>query len=208
MPTPAALLKLVCGCVLLGAGVTLLLLAELGSDGFSTFVYGLAQSTGLPFVVANAVVSLGFILMAWVRGVRPGVGTIAQIAIVGAVVDLGLSTVPAPDELWARSLLGIAALPVLAVGIATYLGSHLGAGPMEAAALAWDPPLRFAWSYNAIQLISAVVGSLLGAPIGAGTIAVVVALGPMVTLAGRLLHLDVHQPGRTSSAEERAQTAS
>ena len=65
---------------------------------------------------------------------------------------------------------------------------------MEAAALAWDPPLRFAWSYNSIQLLSAVVGYLLGAPLGLGTVAVVVALGPLVTLAGRALRLDPHQP--------------
>jgi uncharacterized membrane protein YczE len=194
VPSPARLVKLVCGCVLLGVGVTLLLLAELGSDGFSTFVYGLAQSTGMPFVVANALVSAGFLAMAWARGVRPGVGTIVQIAIVGLVADVGLSTVPAPDELWARTLLGVLALPVLATGIAVYLGSHLGAGPMEAAALAWDPPLRFAWSYNAFQLLSALVGWLLGAPLGVGTAVVVVALGPLVTLAGRLLRLDVHQP--------------
>jgi uncharacterized membrane protein YczE len=180
--------------MLLGAGVTLLLLAELGSDGFSTFVYGLAQSTGLPFVVANALVSAGFLAMAWARGVRPGVGTIVQIAIVGIVVDVGLSTISTPDALWSRGLLGVLALPVLASGIAIYLGSHMGAGPMEAAGLAWDPPMRFAWSYNTFQLLGALVGWLLGSPLGVGTAAVVLALGPSVTLAGRLLHIDVHQP--------------
>ena len=38
-----------------------------------------------------------------------------------------------------------AAFPVLAVGIAMYLGSTTGAGPAEAAALAWDPPVAFRW---------------------------------------------------------------
>ena len=195
MPSPARLLQLVGGCVLLGLGVTLLLLAGLGSDGFSTLVYGLHLSTGLPFLLVNALVSLTFITAAWVRGVRPGIGTLAQIVVVGLVVDAGLTTLPAPDELWARALLGVVALPVLAAGIATYLGMHLGAGPMEAAALAWDPPVPFAWSYNAIQLLSALTGWLLGAPLGVGTAAVVVALGPLVALAGRLLRLDLRQPG-------------
>lgn len=195
MPPTARLLQLVGGCALLGVGVTLLLLAGLGSDGFSTLVYGLHLSTGLPFLVTSAVVSLTFIAMAWARGVRPGIGTAAQIVVVGVVVDIGLTTLPAPDDLWARALLCVVALPVLATGIAMYLGMHLGAGPMEAAALAWDPPLRFAWSYNTIQLISALTGWWLGAPLGVGTAAVVLTLGPLVALAGRLLRLDVRQPG-------------
>ena len=171
MPSRARLLQLVTGCVVLGLGVTLLLKAELGSDGFSTLVYGTSLAADLSFVVANLAISATFLAMAWARGVRPGVGTLAQIVLVGVVVEAGLATVPAPDPLWARILLVAAALPVLALGIALYLGTHLGAGPMEAAALAWDPPLRFALSYNSIQLLSAVIGYLLGAPLGVGTVA-------------------------------------
>ena len=87
----------------------------------------------------------------------------------------------------------VLAFPVLAVGIALYLGSHLGAGPAEAAALAWDPPVPFAWSYSAVQGGGALVGWQLGAAIGPGTVAVILLLGPVVTLAGRLLRLDIHQ---------------
>ena len=110
-------------------GVTLLLTAVLGSDGFSTLVYGTSLAADLSFVVANLAISATFLAMAWARGVRPGVGTLAQIVLVGLVVEVGLATVPAPDHLWARILLVTAALPVLALGIALYLGTHLGADP-------------------------------------------------------------------------------
>ena len=39
---PARLLLLVAGCVVLGLGVGLLLTADLGSDGYSTLVNGIA----------------------------------------------------------------------------------------------------------------------------------------------------------------------
>ena len=81
----------------------------------------------------------------------------------------------------------------MAVGIAAYLGAHLGAGPAEGAALAWDPPLPFRWSYSAVQGLGALVGWLLGATIGPGTVAVILLLGPGVDLASRLLRLDVRQ---------------
>jgi uncharacterized membrane protein YczE len=51
----------------------------------------------------------------------------------------------------------------------------------------------FKWSYSVVQGGGAVVGWLLGATIGLGTVAVIVLLGPGVDLASRLLRLDVHQ---------------
>ena len=138
------LLQLFAGCAILGVGVALLLTPELGSDGFSSLVSGISLATGLPFVVANLLVSLGFVAVAWFGGLKPGIGTIVQVVVVGSTVSVLLPVLDKPDDLWARGLLLVLAFPVLAVGIALYLGSHLGAGPAEAAALAWDPPVPFA----------------------------------------------------------------
>ncbi len=188
------LVTLFAGCVVLGVGVALLLRADLGSDGFSTLVNGLALHTGIPFVAANLLVSLGFLLLAAVRRVIPGPGTVVQIVVVGLTVSGLLEVLDTPGSLTGQVLMLGAAFPVLAIGIAAYLGSHLGAGPAEAAALAWDPPVPFRWSYGFVQGGGALVGWLLGATLGAGTLAVILLLGPAVDLASRLLRLDVHQP--------------
>ena len=187
------LLQLFAGCTILGVGVTLLLVPGLGSDGFSSLVNGISLSTGLPFVVANALVSIGFLAIAWAGGLKPGIGTLVQIVIVGGTVSLLLPLLDEPEALWARVLVLAVAFPVLALGIALYLGSHLGAGPAEAAALAWDPPVPFAWSYSVVQGGGALVGWQLGSAIGPGTLAVIFLLGPVVALVGRLLRLDIHQ---------------
>lgn len=188
------LLLLTSGCVVLGVGVALLLAADLGSDGFSTLVNGLSRTSGLPFVVANLVVSAGYLLIAASRRLLPGVGTVVQVVVVGLVVSALLPALATPSSYVGRGLLLVVALPVLALGIAAYLAGHLGAGPIESAALAWDPPVPFRWSYGVAQGASAVVGWLLGGTVGVGTVAVVVLLGPLVDLAGRALRLDVHQP--------------
>jgi uncharacterized membrane protein YczE len=186
VPRPALrpLVMLVGSCVVLGTGVAMLLTADLGSDGFSTLVNGCAISSGLPFFVANLGVSFVFLLVAASRRLFPGVGT---------VVDRLLPVLDTPGTVLGQALLLATAFPVLAVGIAGYLGAHLGAGPIEAAALAWDPPVPFKWSYSLAQGGGALIGWLLGATIGAGTIAVIVLLGPAVDLVSRRLHLDVHQ---------------
>lgn len=196
-PTVRPHVQLLVGCVVLGVGVSLLLAPGLGSDGFSTLVSGLSTSSGLSFLVANAVVSLGFVLLAWMRGVRPGPGTLVQIVVVGSVVTILLPHLTPPDDrVLLRALMLVAAVPVAALGVALYLASHRGAGPVEAAALAYDPPLPFAWTYSAVQGGGALVGWQLGAAIGPGTVAVIVALGPSVALVGRALRLDLHQPGQ------------
>lgn len=189
-------LLLVGGSATLGFGVALLLTADLGSDGYSTLVSGLVRATGMPFVFANTIVSLAFVALAWMRGVRPGIGTLVQVVVVGVVVWLLLMALATPDPWWGRGLMLLAALPVIAVGIAAYLGSRTGAGPAEAAALAWDPPVPFRWSYGAVQGGGALVGWLLGAAAGIGTLAVILVLGPLVAATARLLNLDVSQDDR------------
>jgi uncharacterized protein len=185
--------QLLFGCVVLGVGVAMLLTADLGSDGFSTLVNGVSIATGMSFLVANALISSLFLAAAALRRFFPGLGTLVQVLVVGWTVGLLIDVLDTPDGLaWRFALLAVA-LPVVAVGVAVYLGAHTGAGPAEAAALAWDPPVPFKWSYSLVQGGGALVGWLLGATIGVGTIAVIVALGPAVDLTSRLLRLDVHQ---------------
>jgi uncharacterized membrane protein YczE len=179
--------------VVLAVGVGMLLTADAGSDGYSTFVNGLALSLDVSFWLVNLAVGVVLVALAAARGVRPGVGTVAQVVLVGVVISVLLDLWSTPDALAGRVALLVVAFPVLALGIAAYLGSNTGAGPTEAAALAWDPPVPFRWSYSLVQGGGALGGWLLGATVGVGTIAVILALGPLVDLASRFLRLDVHQ---------------
>jgi uncharacterized membrane protein YczE len=171
----------------------MLLLAGLGSDGYSTLVNGIRLATGIPFLVANLLVSVTFIAVAWLRRLPPGLGTITQIVVVGVTVSVLLEVFSEPASLGTRIVVMVLALPVLSLGIAAYLGSQTGAGPGEAAALAWDPPVPFKWSYSAVQISGALVGWLLGAAIGPGTV-ISFLLGPAVDLAARTLRVDTSQP--------------
>jgi uncharacterized membrane protein YczE len=198
---PRRLALVLLGCVVLGVGVGLLLTADLGSDGYSTLVNGVSIATGISFLLANVLISLLFLVVAALRKVLPGAGTVIQVMVVGWTVSFLIDLLETPDGLPWRFALLTAAFPVLAVGISVYLGAHTGAGPAEAAALAWDPPVPFRWSYSLVQGGGALVGWLLGATIGVGTIAVIVALGPAVDLTSRMLRLDVHQG---TAAEARA----
>ena len=191
-------LQLVVSCGILGTGVAFLLEAALGSDGYSSLVNGLTLASGLPFWVLNIVVGAAFIAMAWLRGTRPGPGTVVQWFLVGFVISGGMAAIAPIESIPGRVAALALAFVLMAAGVAGYLASDTGAGPAEAAALAWDPPLPFRWSYSILQGGGALVGWLLGAAIGPGTVLIVVALGPVVDLLRRRFPaLERHTQGRT-----------
>lgn len=179
--------QLVVACTVLGVGVAFLLEAALGSDGYSSLVNGLTIATGLPFWSLNLLVGAVLIAMAWARGTRPGPGTLVQWFLVGFVISGVMALVPPVPSLTGRVGYLALAFVLISVGVAGYLASNTGAGPAEAAALAWDPPVPFRWSYSIVQGGGALVGWLLGAAIGPGTLLVILLLGPAVDLLRRSL---------------------
>ncbi|GAA3528301.1 hypothetical protein GCM10022234_26960 [Aeromicrobium panaciterrae] len=172
--------RLVVSCVILGIGVAMLLIAALGSDGYSTMINGLSIALDVTFWVVNLVVGIVLVAMAWARGLKPGMGTLAQPLVVGFVVSGLLDAFDEPDSMGVRIVLLVLSFPVVAVGVAGYLAVDAGAGPTEAAALAFDPPVPFKWSYSVVQGGGALLGWLCGAAIGPGTILVIFLLGPVV----------------------------
>jgi len=177
--------QLVLACAVLGVGVALLLESALGSDGYSTLVNGITIATGWEFWQLNIVVGAAFIGLAWLRGTTPGPGTLVQWFLVGFVISAGMAAVPdVSSTLW-RVVLLLLAFVLITVGVAAYLASATGAGPAEAMAIAWDPPIPFRWSYNLVQAGGALVGWVLGAAVGPGTVLVFLLLGPAVDLFRR-----------------------
>ena len=174
------LMRLVVSCVILGVGVAMLLIAALGSDGYSTMINGLSIAFDVKFWVVNLCVGVLLVSMAWVRGLKPGMGTIVQPLVVGFVVSGLLDAFDEPDSMWIRIALLVLSVPVVAIGVAGYLAVDAGAGPTEAAALAFDPPVPFKWSYSVVQGGGALLGWLCGAAIGPGTVMVIFLLGPVV----------------------------
>jgi len=172
--------QLFVSCVLLGAGVALLLDADLGSDGYSMLINGLVKVSGIEFAVVNIAVGVLLVALAWLRGRTPGLGTVAQPAVVGVTVSALMPLLPEPSSWGGQSLEFAAAFVLLCLGVAGYLAVDLGAGPAEVAALAFDPPVPFKWSYSVFQFFAGLVGWLCGATFGVGTVVVVLLIGPVV----------------------------
>ncbi len=187
------LVKLNVGLVLFGVGLWLGLIAELGVGPWDVLTGGLSEQLGTPFGRTAIGVSVVVLLVGLAARVRPGVGTLLNVVVIGAVIDLLLAspllTDLADQPLALRlgaTLLGIASV---AAGSALYLGAHLGPGPRDGLMVALHT--RTGWRVGTcralLECTVLVLGVLLGGPVGVGTLLFALGIGPAVQVAFRVL---------------------
>lgn len=187
------LLKLNLGLVLFGTGLWLGLVAELGVGPWDVLTGGLSQQLGVRFGLTAVGVSVVVLLIGLAARVRPGIGTLLNVVVIGVVIDVllatpllsGLDEQPLPLRL-AATLLGIASV---AAGSALYLGAHLGPGPRDGLMVALH--LRTGWRVGTaravLEGVVLLLGVLLGGPVGVGTVLFALGIGPAVQVAFRVL---------------------
>ena len=185
--------KLLVGLVLFGVGLWLGLVAELGVGPWDVLTGGLSRQLGTPFGRTAIGVSVVVLLIGLAARVRPGVGTVLNVVVIGAVIDVLLAT-PLLDGLGERGValrlvvvvLGIA---LAAAGSALYLGAHLGPGPRDGLMVALHT--RTGWRVGScramLEACVLVLGALLGGPVGVGTVLFAAGIGPAVQVAFRVL---------------------
>ena len=179
---PRRLFQLFIGLVLYGATMALMLRAALGLDPWDVFHQGLAEQFGLSIGKVVNLVGL-VVLLLWVPlKQRPGVGTVANVILIGTAMDMTLAVLPPIEGL----ALQIAALvvSVVANGIAgaLYIGAGLGPGPRDG--LMTGLARRTGWSLRivrtGIELTVLGLGWLLGGTVGVGTLLYAFTIGPLV----------------------------
>ncbi|UTT57706.1 YczE/YyaS/YitT family protein [Cellulosimicrobium cellulans] len=181
MSTKRRLVQLLLGLALFGASIAVLVRAGLGLFPWDVLHQGIARATGLPLGVVVVLASV-VVLVLWVPlRQRPGVGTVANVVLVGVFVDLSLAVLPAVEPLPWRIVLLVAGVVLNAAATGLYIGAGYGPGPRDGlmtglAARGW--PLG--WSRLAIELAVLGVGIALGGTVGAGTVVYALAVGPLV----------------------------
>jgi len=185
--------KLLLGLLLFALGVTMTVQAELGLAPWDVLHSAVSQLTGLGFGTASVITSVGVLLLAMALGTRPGVGTVLNTLLIGAVIEalLRIGFAGSADQ-WpwvARLLLLVGGLAVIGVGSALYIGAHLGSGPRDSLMIAVHRRLRapILLARTLTEGTAFALGWLLGGAVGVGTVVSVLLIGPMVQLGFRLL---------------------
>ena len=121
--------RLVAGLVLCGLGIAFMVAADLGLAPWSVLDQGISGHTGIPIGTVSIIVG-ALVLAAWIPlRERPGLGTVLNVVLIGATIDLALLVLDTPGSLAAR--LAYLAIGVFLWGPGTglYIGAGLGPRP-------------------------------------------------------------------------------
>ena len=181
--------RLLIGLGLYGAAIALMVRAHLGVGPWDVLSQGVAGVTALPFgVVTNGIGAL-LLLVWWPLRQRPGIGTLANVLLVGSSAQAVLDVTGPVDGLVAQATLFAAGMVLLAVATGVYVGAGLGAGPRDGLMLGLHRRLGLPiWlARTLVEGTALLAGWLLGGNVGIGTVVFAVGIGPLCGLTVRLM---------------------
>ena len=178
-------LLLFLGLAPFGFGDALVVQSNLGNGPWTVFAQGLSIKTGLS--LGWATFYTGFVvLLIWIPlRERPGFGTISNIVIISATIQIGVDIFPLQSTLIggvASALLGIA---LVGIGTALYITCGLGSGPRDGAMTGIHnrTGIRVGRVRMGIEVTVLIIGAFLGGSIGLGTALFALLVGQSVAIS-------------------------
>lgn len=175
---------LIAGLALYGFSIAVQIEVGLGLAPWDVLHEALHRLTGLSFGTVSAITSVG-VMLCWIPlRQRPGVGTIANVVVVAASVDVTLWLLPTPEGLPVRITALVLAVAFNGVATAAYIGARLGPGPRDGLMTGTSHRTGFAvrWVRTAIEITVLAAGWVLGGTVGLGTALYALAIGPLTQL--------------------------
>ena len=179
--------QLVVGLFLYGFGIALMVRGAIGVPPWDVLSQGISLRTGLPFGLVTNIIGAAVLLL-WIPiRQKPGIGTVANVLLIGPSARLGLWLFPQFDGLWLQIPAFIAGLAVLALATGMYIGADFGPGPRDG--LMTGLHRRTGWPIGmvrtAIEASVLLAGWAMGGDAGWGTLAFALAIGPMCAITMR-----------------------
>jgi uncharacterized membrane protein YczE len=196
--------QLFLGLALYGFSIGLLVRANLGLDPWDVLNEGLTKHIELSFgMIVNIIGALVLLLWIPIRQ-RPGIGTIANVLLIGLWADLSLWLIPIASSL--SLAVAMLAFGILLNGIATgaYIGAGLGPGPRDG--LMTGLVKRTGGSVRlirtSIEVVVLAIGWILGGTVGVGTVAYALLIGPLVQRMLPLFTITEREPPQPMPSPE------
>ena len=178
---PWRLTRLGVGLVLFGVGLALVVIGDFGLPPWDIFHQGLAEQTWL--TIGTAMILVGVVLLIALLALREplGFGTLANVLVIGLVVDAAIDIGGNPSNSIVRALCTFLGPLVVALGSGFYIGARLGPGPRDGLMTALDRRGIAIWKARTfIEGAALACGLVMGGTIGWGTVWFVVSIGPAV----------------------------
>lgn len=179
---PRRVVQLLIGLALYGVSMAMMLRATLGLNPWDVFHAGVTSRVPVTFGQVTIIVG-ALVLLLWIPLRQwPGLGTIANVVVIGLAVDAALAVIDSPTGLPAQLALLLAGLVLNGLAGGLYIGSQLGPGPRDGlmTGLALRTGLSIRLVRTGLELTVLGAGWLLGGPVGIGTVLYAMTIGPLV----------------------------
>lgn len=172
------------GMTIMSLGISMTIKGQkLGIGPWDVLHIGLYQNLGL--TIGSWSVIMGFLIIVSTSVVLkrwPKIGTWINMFFIGTFIDIFNWLLPEVSSLAGQAFIFVAGVVVLTYGVGIYVSSNIGAGPRDSLMLVFVE--KFGISINKartiIEVTVAVLGWLLGGPVGLGTVLIALVSGRLI----------------------------
>jgi uncharacterized membrane protein YczE len=193
------------GFALFGLSIAAMIRSNLGTSPWAVLEVAFSKLTGI--TPGRMSIIVGFLVLLGALALREkiGWGTLSNILFIGLWEDMFLGIIPSvEDHLWIQASMLLAAIFLMGIATAIYIGVDAGAGPRDSLMLALHRTTRVSIrvARGTIEIIVVLIGWVLGGPLGIGTVVFALLIGPSVQWAFKLFNVRPHQPEVAEAAAD------
>jgi uncharacterized membrane protein YczE len=179
---PYAYIQMMAGFFMLATGIVFILKSNLGMSPWSVFHVGITNHTPLTLGRVTQVVGLGIVVLSLAFRIYPGVGTLLNVIFIGVFIDLVNPYIPFMHHYSTQTGILLGGILFIGLGTGLYINANLGAGPRDGLMLGLHKKTgrSIRLVRNSIEVTVLVTGFFLGGPVGIGTVAFALFIGPSV----------------------------
>ena len=116
-PKLLTIFYLTLGLTVFGLGEGLLIVSYSGASPWSVLAQGISLNMDLSIGVVTFLVSVGTLSLWFFLKQKPGIGTIFNIIIIAAMIDLSIFLFETPETIFGKLLMAISAVLLVGLGI-------------------------------------------------------------------------------------------
>ena len=173
------------GLTIFGIGEAFLVVSSLGNSPWVVLSEGISINTFLNIGESTFLVSV-LVLLLWIPlRQKPGFGTIANIVVIAAAIEVGLFFIPAVESIFLKYFYVLFGIALVGAGSALYITCGLGTGPRDGlmTGLHYKSGVRVGRVRLGIEVVAASTGALLGGSLGIGTLLFALLIGQSVAIS-------------------------
>ena len=172
------------GMVILALGIAMTIKGDrLGIAPWDVLHVVLYMNFGLTVGTWNIIVSASLLLIIYFLSKKmPSPATWLNVFVIGIFIDLYLFLLPSLSSVLGNVIMFVSGILIMGMGIGLYVAPQIGAGPRDTLMLYIQG--RTGWGLRKVRTLlesgAAILGWLLGGPIGIGTVIMALLLGQVV----------------------------